>query len=196
MLVCINNTLIIHCSAFLVRSGSFIYDAQLSLDNWIPTETELKVLSAEMIKFCRQNNSIEYLNVDADFALLVFKSNLHKTQQIPSIAASNKGKVTLFKVGHHIDISRGPMITNTSHLGRITISNVFKLDTDIPGGPIYRFQGVSLPYCIVLNHVAYSILENRAKKLVSIYLLLFEFYNKILKFVESCKNPWFTWCIG
>lgn len=149
-----------------VRSGSFVYDAQLSLENWVPTQNELKVLSLEMIKFCQQEHDILCLDVNTDLALEIFRNNPHKTRQIPDIAAHNEGKVTLYKAGYHIDISRGPMVTNTSHLGRITVANAIKLNTDIEGGPIYRFQGVSLPKTIILNHFAYGLLEQRAKKLV------------------------------
>ncbi|KAL3287776.1 hypothetical protein HHI36_002238 [Cryptolaemus montrouzieri] len=148
-----------------VRSGSFVYDVQLSLDNWKPETKELKVLSIEMIKFCQKQHPIHCLDVSVDLALDIFKDNPHKTQQIPDIAAHNSGKITLFKAGQHIDISKGPMVSNTSHIGRFTVSNVIKLDTDIEGGPIYRFQGVSLPSSIILDHFAYGILEARAKEL-------------------------------
>lgn len=154
---------------FIVRSGSFVYDVQLSLENWIPTQNELKVLSLEMIKFCQQGHDILCLDVSTDLALEIFKNNPHKTKQIPDIAAHNEGKITLYKAGYNIDISRGPMVTNTNHLGRITVANAIKLNTDIEGGPIYRFQGVSLPRSIVLNHFAYGLLEERAKKLVFMF---------------------------
>ncbi|KAJ8925277.1 hypothetical protein NQ315_009105 [Exocentrus adspersus] len=146
-----------------VKSGSFVYDVQLSLDNWTPSTSELKVLSIEMIKFCQQEHPIYCLDVDKDLALDIFKNNPHKTRQIPDIAANHGDKVTIFKAGLHVDISRGPMIPNTNHVGRITVANVIKLDTDIPEGPIYRFQGVSLPKAITLNHFAYGLLEDRAK---------------------------------
>ncbi|XP_044265955.1 39S ribosomal protein L39, mitochondrial [Tribolium madens] len=148
-----------------VKSGSFVYDVQLPLDNWQPTQNELKVLSIEMIKFCQQNHPIHCMDVSQELALDLFRNNTHKYQQIPNIAANHNGKVTLFRAGHHIDISRGPMVANTSHFGRITVANVIKLDTDIPGGPIYRFQGVALPRSIVMNHFAYSLLEERARQL-------------------------------
>ena len=150
-----------------VRSGSFVYDVQLDLADWKPTEKELKVLSIEMIKFCQQSHAIEHMNVSTELALDLFRNNTHKYQQIPDIAAHNNGKITLFRAGHHIDISRGPMVTNTNHLGRVTIANVIKLNTDVPGGPIYRFQGVALPKSIMLNHFAYGLLEERARNLVS-----------------------------
>ncbi|XP_018333096.1 39S ribosomal protein L39, mitochondrial [Agrilus planipennis] len=148
-----------------VRSGSFVYDVQLSLKDWKPEKNELKTLSIEFIKFCQQNHQIECLEVSEDYAQLIFKNNPHKSKQIPDIAANNNGKVPLFKAGLHVDISRGPMITNTNHLGRITVTNVIKLETDIPGDPIYRFQGVALPHSIILNHFAYGLIEERARKL-------------------------------
>ncbi|CAH1163828.1 unnamed protein product [Phaedon cochleariae] len=148
-----------------VKSGSFVYDVQLSLDNWKPTTSELKVLSIEMIKFCQQELPIECLDVSTDIAFNIFKNNPHKTQQIPNIADHNNDKITLFKAGNHIDISKGPMVPNTNQIGRITVANVIKLDSDIPGGPIFRFQGVALPSSIMMNHFAYGLLEDRARLL-------------------------------
>ncbi|XP_050301618.1 39S ribosomal protein L39, mitochondrial [Anthonomus grandis grandis] len=150
-----------------VKSGSFVYDIQLGLDNWEPTKSELKVLSLEFIKFCQKGQKIECLDVTKNIALEIFKNNPHKSQQIPDIAAHNGDKVTLFKVGPHIDISRGPMLPNTNQLGRATVTNVIKLDTDVQGAPLYRFQGVALPNCIHLNHFAYGLIEDRGRILNS-----------------------------
>ncbi|CAG9762129.1 unnamed protein product [Ceutorhynchus assimilis] len=150
-----------------VKSGSFIYDIQLDLENWQPTKPELKVLSLEFIKLCQKELPIECLDVDKDMALEIFKNNPHKTEQIPDIAAHNGEKVTLFKVGPHIDISRGPMLPNTNHVGRVTVTNILKLDTDIKGAPVYRFQGVALPKFITLNHFAYGLIEERGRILNS-----------------------------
>lgn len=150
-----------------MKSGSFVYDVQLELEDWKPTTSELKVLSIEMIKFCQQELPLECLDVSKDLAFEIFKKNPHKTNQIPDIAENNGDKVTLFRAGNHIDISKGPMVPNTNHMGRITVANVIKLNTDIAGGPIYRFQGVALPRSLILNHFAFGVLEDRAKLLVS-----------------------------
>lgn len=175
-----------------VKSGSFVYDVQLSLDDWEPTTSELKVLSLEMIKFCQKEHIIECLTVSKDLALEIFRSNPHKSEQIPNIAEQNDNKVTLFRVNNHIDISKGPMIPNTSHLGRITVANVVKLNSDIPGGSIYRFQGVALPRSIILNHYAYSLIEERAKTLVN-KIMSFTF-NINSSFPEFGKNSQNTRC--
>lgn len=152
-----------------VKSGSFVYDVQLSLADWQPTQSELRSLSLQLIRFCQQNHRIQSIEVDEEFALLMFRNNRHKTQQIPDIASNNSGKVTLFKAGTHVDISKGPMMANTNQLGRTTISNVIKLSNATVDGyetaPLYRFQGVALPRSIILNHFAYNLLEERAKRL-------------------------------
>ncbi|XP_026316534.1 39S ribosomal protein L39, mitochondrial isoform X1 [Hyposmocoma kahamanoa] len=150
-----------------IRSGSFIYDIDLpTLPDWKPTEVELRTLSAEYIKLIREKLSIERLEVGEELAKEMFVENKHKGSQIPSIAKNN-GKVTLYRIGKHVDISKGPLISNTSQIGRVTITAVHKLT----GGPdsevkqLYRFQGVALPTGVILNHFAYSILTERAKKL-------------------------------
>ncbi|XP_053618530.1 large ribosomal subunit protein mL39 [Plodia interpunctella] len=152
-----------------IRSGSFVYDIDLpTLPDWTPTEQEMFTLSAEFVKFVRQNLAIERLEVNQELAQEMFVENQHKTQQIPSIARDN-GKVTLYRVGKHVDISKGPMISNTAQVGRVAVTAVHKLTA--PEGSrvkqLYRFQGIALPNGVVLNHFAFSILTERAKKLNS-----------------------------
>lgn len=147
-----------------VKSGSFLYDVQLGLDNWQPTTDELRILSAEMVMLARKNLKIERLEVSVELAEDMFRDNIFKSKQIPDIAMNNPGhKVILYRVGDHIDISRGPMLANSNFVGRTTVTAVHKLDSDVQN--LYRFQGISLPKDINLNHFAYSLLEERAKKL-------------------------------
>ncbi|CAG9131179.1 unnamed protein product [Plutella xylostella] len=152
-----------------IRSGSFTYDVALpSLPDWRPTELELRALSAEFVKLARRGSLFERLEVGRELALEMFVENEYKTQQIPSIARDS-GKVTLYRIDKHVDISRGPMISNTSQIGRVTIASVHKLTGSSPDSAeakqLYRFQGVALPAGVHINHFAYSILEQRARKL-------------------------------
>ncbi|XP_065201716.1 large ribosomal subunit protein mL39 [Planococcus citri] len=148
-----------------VRSGSFVYDVEMpNLSSWNPTTDELRILSAEMVKLSNKNLAVERLEVKEKLSLQIFENNKHKLDQIPDISArSPDKKVTLYRIGDHIDISRGPMVGNTWFLGRCTISAVHKLESD--RGNFYRFQGVALPKGLMLNHYAFSILEKRAMKL-------------------------------
>ncbi|XP_022818297.1 39S ribosomal protein L39, mitochondrial [Spodoptera litura] len=150
-----------------IRSGSFIYDVDLpTLSDWKPTQQELITLAAEYIKLTRLNEPLERLEVGEELALEMFVENEHKTKQIPSIARHN-GKVTLYKVGKHVDISKGPMISTTGQIGRLSIASVHKINGSAEGDvkQLYRFQGVALPTGVMMNHFTFSILAQRAKKL-------------------------------
>lgn len=150
-----------------IRSGSFTYDVDLpSLPDWQPTNQELYTLSAEYIKIIRQNLPLERLEISEELAKEMFIENPHKTNQIPSIANKNQGKITVYRVGTHVDISKGPLISNTSLIGRVAIPAVHKI-TDVEDSNVkhlYRFQGVALPTGVRLNHFAFDILVDRAKK--------------------------------
>ena len=149
-----------------VASGSFIYDVELSMSEWSPTKEELMAISAAMHRLSEKQLPFERLVVDASLATEMFANNKFKVAQIPDIAAKSKSghSVTLYKVGNHVDISSGPMIGDTSFLGRrCTIAGVHKIENQ--SVPLYRFQGVALPKGVFLGHFPFSILEKRASKL-------------------------------
>jgi len=58
-------------------------------------------------------------------------------------------KITLYRIGHYVDISRGPLIADTSFVGRATIASVHKLESEIKN--LYRFQGVALPKGFIVS---------------------------------------------
>ncbi|XP_014242909.1 39S ribosomal protein L39, mitochondrial [Cimex lectularius] len=146
-----------------ITSGSFLYDASLSLDDWNPTKNELRVLSAEMAKLVNQSLPFERLQVSEEMAKEIFSDNKFKLQQIPNIANKSDGHITLYRVGTHIDISKGPLVGNSSFIGRCTIAAVHKIESE--DGVLFRFQGVALPKGLLLNQFAYKIIEERAAKL-------------------------------
>lgn len=76
-----------------------------------------------------------------------------KLEQIPSILSKSetKGSITVYRLGDFVDISKGPMISNTSLIGRYEIGGVFELVTS-SNGPIHRFQGVSMPTQLRVSH--------------------------------------------
>ncbi|GAB1869676.1 39S ribosomal protein L39, mitochondrial [Camponotus japonicus] len=158
----------VHLHSFpvpLIHSGSFIYDVFIDLPNWRPTDSELRAMSALFIKLTNQELLLERLEVPCGVALHMFQDNPFKSQQIPNIAKnSDNDRVTLYRLGDHVDISKGPMVSNSGLMGRVTVSAVHKL-ADGPVDGLYRFQGIALPKGILLNHFAFSILEKRAKKL-------------------------------
>ncbi|XP_076294079.1 mitochondrial ribosomal protein L39 [Lasioglossum baleicum] len=145
-----------------VKAGSFVYDVYLELPDWKPTVEEMRAMSAQFVKLTNQQIPIERLETTEEVAQKIFQDNPIKSQQIPDIAKANEEKVVLYRVGEHIDISKGPMVGNTDLIGRCTITAVHKLPQN---DSVYRFQGIALPKGILLNHYAYGILEKRARKL-------------------------------
>ncbi|KOC68428.1 39S ribosomal protein L39, mitochondrial [Habropoda laboriosa] len=153
----------VHLHSFpvpIIKSGSFIYDVYLELDDWKPTNQEMRALSAQYIKLSSKDLNIERIETTESVALDMFLDNPIKSEQIPDIAKNNNNKVTLYRIGDHIDISKGPMVGNSSLIGRCTIAAVHKVPDK---ENLYRFQGVALPKGVFLNQYAFGILENRAK---------------------------------
>lgn len=146
-----------------IRSGSFVYDIALNHKDWSPFITELRTLSAEMVKLAAQNTKIERLEVSQDLAMEMFQDAKFKREQLPSI--SHDGRVTLYRIGDHIDISKGPMMGTSALLGKVSIMAVHKIADVDNENTFYRVQGVALPKGVQLNHFAYSILEKRAKEI-------------------------------
>ncbi|KAL0113426.1 hypothetical protein PUN28_012528 [Cardiocondyla obscurior] len=147
-----------------ITSGSFVYDVFMDLPDWQPTVSELRAMCALFVKFSNSELLLERLEVPSNVALDIFRDNPFKSQQIPNIAKANNDKITLYRMGDHVDISKGPMVNNSGLVGRVSVSAIHRL-TDGPVDGLYRFQGVALPRGILLNFFAFSILEKRAKKL-------------------------------
>lgn len=149
-----------------VTTGSFIYDVDLNISEWSPTKEELMAISASMHRLSERGLPFERLVVDQTLAAEMFADNKYKAKQIPNIASKSKSgqSVTLYRVGDHVDISGGPMVGDTSFLGRrCTIAASHQINYD--GVNLYRFQGVALPKAVFLSHFAFGVLEKRASKL-------------------------------
>lgn len=142
-----------------IKSGSYVYDADIGIPNWNPTDEELKVFTTMLCKLSNEDNIFERLDVSEKLALEMFEHNRFKQQQIPQLARD--GVVTIYRVKDHVDISYGPMIANTKFLGTTQFASVHQLNNDCG----YRFQAVSIPKQLTLNSFAFSVLVDRAKKL-------------------------------
>lgn len=148
-----------------VASGSFVSDVDLKMGHdWTPTKQELMVFSSIMHKLAEADLPIERLVVKPELAAEIFKENQYKSAQIPSIAESANNRITLYRMGDHVDMSGGPMVASSKFIGRrCTIPAAHKIFHN--NIPMYRFQGVALPRDTYLNHVAFSILEERAARI-------------------------------
>lgn len=154
-----------------IKSGSFVYDVALNLsEKWTPAEQELRAFTKVMWDIKAAALPFERIQVGRDVARKLFAPNPFKLAQIDSILAneSSQDKVTVYRCGGLLDISIGPMISNTSQIGRISLAAVhpFESETEQFKGVFYRFQGVSLPQQLPVSSFIYqNILINQARKL-------------------------------
>lgn len=108
----------------------------------------MRVFSAEMIKLSREKLPFERLEVNEEMALEMFADNKYKKEQIPHICKSSPSgnSLILYRIGEFVDISRGPMMANTSLLGKCTVTSLFPLkEAQDISNTVYRIQGVALP---------------------------------------------------
>uniref|UniRef100_A0A1E1X8C2 Large ribosomal subunit protein mL39 n=1 Tax=Amblyomma aureolatum TaxID=187763 RepID=A0A1E1X8C2_9ACAR len=148
-----------------VRSGSFVYNVDLGIENWEPRRDELDVLSGMGRRLAIKPHHFERLEVDASVALQMFEDNKYKAEQIPRIAAASPSgnTVTLYRLLDHVDISSGPMIGSLDHMGRFKVISVHAMDTSV--GLLYRFQGLAIPTSFSISEFAYSICCERAQRM-------------------------------
>ena len=155
-----------------IKSGSFFYDVKLNIDNWKPSKDELRCLSIAANKLFSRNLNFERLQVKPEVAAEMFKYNQLKLQQIPQIVASNQksleegstnNKITLYKVGDYVDISKGPMIASTSLIGRFEVTGLFDVKSS-KYGSVQRIQGVSIPKELNLHFWTFNLLSQRASQ--------------------------------
>lgn len=60
---------------------------------------------------------------------------------IPCIISGNT--VVVYRIGDFVEVSRGPMIANTGHMGKVSVVAVHPIETS--EGQLFRVQGVALP---------------------------------------------------
>lgn len=147
-----------------IKAGCFIYDVQLpSLSDWKPTTDELRSLTAMFWKLKAMNIKFERLDVNIGLAKEIFGENPHKKAQLDVISRDNPDqRISLYRLCDHIDFSVGPMISNTSQVGRVAVTCVHKLDSSIEN--LYRFQGVAIPTDLPIHFFPFRVLVDRGAK--------------------------------
>lgn len=81
-------------------------------------------------------------------------------KSLPNQNAHRKD-ITVYKLGEFVDMSNGPMISNTSLIGRFNMTNLFKIESP-KYGKIHRAQGISIPSQLQLHSWTYDLLVERA----------------------------------
>lgn len=150
-----------------IKNGCFLSDVKLNVPNWIPGKDELRCLSVGATKIINQNLDFQRIEVAYDVAQDVFKYNKYKSQQLNHLASQNENaklKVSLYKLGDFVDFETGPLIANTSQIGRFEIAAAYNHESN-HFGTVQRFQGIAIPSQLKLHYWTYNLLAERAAKI-------------------------------
>jgi len=100
----------------------------------------------------------------------MFKYDRFKLAQIPHMLRlispdDNQARLSVYKMGdHHVDITRGPLISSTKQIGRFEFSAIHNIDVPSYGETMQRVQALSIPNQLHLHYWTFDYLLERAKK--------------------------------
>ncbi|OUC42619.1 TGS domain protein [Trichinella nativa] len=158
-----------------VSSGSFIYDIALQMNNNLTIKKEdLDVLGRVVVDDLRKKNfPFERLEVGVDVLEEMFKNNNFKLEQIKNMANKGDGCGTfsVYRMGDHVDISKGPMISSTAQLGLYSVTAIHPIQTK-DNLSLYRVQGCALPFNQRVNSWTWETVCRTSANLVQFLLLL------------------------
>jgi len=149
-----------------VESGSFVCDADLDLGDMKVTLRELDCLSRVGLRLRYADLRFQRLDLPESVAARMFEDNRFKSEQVPAIAAmSPSGSVPVYRLGDHVDMSAGPMISTTQQVGRYSVCAIHDIESSTYG-KLQRVQGLAVPTQLNLHSWTYdNILRPRAAKL-------------------------------
>ncbi|KAL4636304.1 39S ribosomal protein L39, mitochondrial [Arapaima gigas] len=153
-----------------VLSGAFCCDLVLDsrLDQWVPSEEELRSLTRDAHQLMQQNLPWEPLEVLPSFAMEVFSHSSYKQKEVEERAAeSANGLVTLYRCGDYVFLSGAPLVARTGLCSQFEVTAIHNLaQTHL--GLHRRAQGLSLPVQLEAHHTVWRKLRKRAERLVEI----------------------------
>ncbi|KAH0624891.1 hypothetical protein JD844_032777 [Phrynosoma platyrhinos] len=127
----------------------------------------LRSFTKDVHRLIHQDLLFETLDVDANVALEIFQHNKYKRDIVEQNASQNsEGTVKLHRFGNFVDISEGPHIPRTSFCHQYEVTAAHNLQNS-ESELIRRFQGLSLPVALKLNHTIWHRLRERSRQLVS-----------------------------
>ncbi|XP_003379821.1 putative TGS domain protein [Trichinella spiralis] len=158
-----------------VSSGSFIYDIALQMNNNLTIKkADLDVLGRVVVDDLRKKNfPFERLEVGVDVLEEMFKNNNFKLEQIKNMANKGDecGTFSVYRMGDHVDISKGPMISSTAQLGLYSVTAMHPIQTE-DNLSLYRVQGCALPFNQRVNSWTWETVCRTSANLVQFLLLL------------------------
>nr|CAJ81960.1 mitochondrial ribosomal protein L39 [Xenopus tropicalis] len=152
-----------------VISGAFCYDVVLDsrLDDWRPTEENLRSLTREAHSLIHKDLPFESLEVEEKVAKEIFQHSPYKLIMAEEKASQNpQGLVTVHRFGDFVDLTEGPHIPRTSFCQQYEVTAGHSL-ANIPSEHVRRFQGLSLPWHLKAHHTVWNRLRTRSQRLVT-----------------------------
>ncbi|VDN02346.1 unnamed protein product [Thelazia callipaeda] len=123
-----------------------------------PSKGDLFALTEKAVgEFIRKPLTIEPLFVSLEFALDVFASNVCKQEMVHEMKHQNENGqlgVVIYQMSDFVDITYGPLIPCTAHIGKFAITKVENEKSD------YRFIGVSIPRELRCSSYSWDIICN------------------------------------
>ncbi|XP_078491674.1 large ribosomal subunit protein mL39 [Ciona intestinalis] len=151
-----------------VKSGAFCYDLLLDpgMRDWEAKEEDLVFMSKVARRIISRNLKFEKLELEAGTALEIFQEDEQKMNTISELLHKNgqDSSIPVYRFGEYMDIMEGPLISNTAHIFHYIVTALHQVSKETN---TWRIQGLSLPEELKLHHSVWSVLENRARKLVT-----------------------------
>ncbi|VDN53750.1 unnamed protein product [Dracunculus medinensis] len=127
------------------KSGRFAYRVEIEdLNGWKASQLvnqlvflkdDLAVLSLCISEFISRKLPFESLRVTRQVAAIIFRDNKWKIESLEE----EDEELFVFKLGNHVDICDGPLINNSSQIGKFAVTKVDYEESCL------CFYGVSLP---------------------------------------------------
>uniref|UniRef100_F6SNK4 Large ribosomal subunit protein mL39 n=1 Tax=Ciona intestinalis TaxID=7719 RepID=F6SNK4_CIOIN len=150
-----------------VKSGAFCYDLLLDpgMRDWEAREEDLVFMSKVARRIISKNLKFEKLEMEAGIATEIFQEEEQKLNTIAELLEKNgqDSSIPVYRFGEYMDVIEGPLISNTSHIFHYIVTALHQVSKETN---TWRIQGLSLPEELKLHHSVWSVLENRARKLV------------------------------
>ncbi|XP_041470816.1 39S ribosomal protein L39, mitochondrial-like [Lytechinus variegatus] len=145
-----------------VSQGCFAYDVNLPFP-WDPSQEELTSLSRLAYELAEKKEPFERLEVRPSIAMDIFQDNEYKVAELNSMTAD---RIVLFRLGQFIDVSPGPLVTNSGFMvpHRYSFTCVHHIEDHLkPGNKLTRFQGVALPSDFPCHYHTWNLIQGRAE---------------------------------
>jgi len=145
-----------------VTSGAFCYDVKLpdSFQDWNPNQDDLIFLTKVARSVIAEQNDFHRLDVDVSFSRKLFQDDRARLDRLSPYQPDDQ--VSLYRLGDYIEIMDGPLASTSKHIFHYVVTALHKISPNMR-----RVQGISLPEQQKVHHRVWTILENRARKLVT-----------------------------